>query len=110
MIIWSGRGFLVAVIGFSCLFATELLTEKYFGDDAYYQRNGWPKLAGFLTAGAIVWWMGVRWRDQSSRTVIDKQTGKEFVIERKDALFFIPMHYWGPILCVLGAVFFFVRE
>jgi hypothetical protein len=110
MIIWSGRGFLVAVIAFGCLFATELLTEKYFGDDAYYQRNGWPKLAGFLIAGAIVWWMGVRWRDKRARTVIDKQTGREFVIERKDALFFIPMHYWGPILCVLGVVFFFVRE
>ena len=98
MIIWSGRGFLVAIIAFGCLFATELLTEKYFGDDAYYQRNGWPKLAGFLIAGAIVWWMGIRWRDQSARTVIDKQTGKEFVIERKDALFLSP--------CINGAPFY----
>lgn len=24
------------------------------------------------------------------------------MIERKDALFFVPMHYWGPILFALG--------
>ena len=110
MIIWSGRGFLVAVIAFGCLLASEFVTERHFRDDAYYQRHGWPKLAGFLVAGSIVWWLGVRWKDEDARTLIDKDTGREVVIRRKDALFFIPMHYWGPILCALGAVFFFVRE
>jgi hypothetical protein len=110
MLIWDGRGYLVAVIAFACLFASEFLTEKYFADDSYYQRNGWPKLVAFLIAGAIVWWIGLRWKHQRARTVIDKQTGKEFLIEHKDALFFIPMQYWGPILCALAVVFFFVRE
>ena len=109
MLIWDGRGFLVAVIAFGCLFASEWLTERYFADDSYYQQNGWPKLAAFLLAGVIVWWLGRHWKGKRARTVIDKDTGREFTIEHKDSLFFIPMHYWGPLLCALGVVFFFVR-
>jgi hypothetical protein len=110
MIIWNGRGFLVAVIAFACLLGSEFLTESYFRDDAYYQQHGWPKLAAFVIAGVIVWWLGMRWKDQSERVVIEKDTGKEFVLRRDDSFFFIHMKYWGPLLCALGIVFFFVQD
>jgi hypothetical protein len=110
MIIWHGRGFLVAVIAFGCLLASEFLTESYFHDDAYYQQHGWPKLIGFLIAAAIVGWLGVRWKNELARTMIEKDTGKEFVIKGNDALFFIPVQYWPAILCALGVVFYFVQE
>jgi len=42
---------------------------------------------------------------RTARTVIDKATGKEMVLDRsRHRLFFIPMHYWGLILGVIGVV------
>ena len=110
MIFWSGRGYVVALIAFAFLLASEFMTQTYFGDPTYYQRSGWPKLAAFWVAGAWVWWLGIRWKDKGVRTVIDKETRKEFEIGRKDSLFFVPIQFWGPILFALGVVFFFVGE
>lgn len=110
MIIWNGRGFLVAVVAFGCLLLSEFLTEWHFHDTAYYQQHGWPKLVAFLLAGAIVWVVAIQRSKVPERTMIDKDTGAELVLKRDDSFFFIPMHFWGPILCVLGVVFFFVKE
>ena len=110
MIIWKGRGFLVAVIAFACLLASEFLTERYFADDRYYQQHGWPKLAAFFLAGFIVWVITILWKDAPGRVVVDKQTGTELVLKKSHSLFFIPMKYWAPILFALGIVFLFVRD
>lgn len=110
MIIWKGWGFLVAVIAFACLLASEFLTERYFADDRYYQQHGWPKLAGFFLAGAIVWILSMLWKDKPGRVMVDKQTGAEIVLKKSDSLFFIPIRHWGPILFALGIVFLFVRD
>jgi hypothetical protein len=99
MIIWEGRGFLVAVIAFACLLASEFLTERYFADDRYYQQHGWPKLVGFFVAGVIVWGLSMVWKDRLGRAAVDKHS-----------LFFIPFQYWGFVLFALGVVFLFVRD
>jgi hypothetical protein len=109
MIIWNGRGFVVAVIAFACLLLSEFLSERHFHDSAYYQQHGWPKLVAFLIAGVIVWRLSVHWGKTPARTLIEKETGKEVIMHRDDSLFFIPLRYWGPILCGLGIVFFLVK-
>jgi len=40
MIIWRGRGILVALIAFGCLLLTEVITRVSFHSDSYYQQNG----------------------------------------------------------------------
>lgn len=42
MIIWSGWGILVAVIGFACMLLTQLAVDSAMQDDHYYRTNGWP--------------------------------------------------------------------
>jgi hypothetical protein len=108
--IWNGRGFVVAVIAFVCLLSSEFLSEWYFRDDAYYQHHGWPKLVAFLLAGIIVWLLSHHWNKTPTRTLIEKDTGKEVVLHKDDSLFFIPLRYWGPLLFALGIAFFFVKE
>src|SRR3954451_23368859 len=102
MIIWSGLGFLVAVIGFGCLLATEFLVEAAFHDDRYYQAHGWPKSVAFAVAAVIVGIVG-RWLNRrQGKVLIDPETGREVVVGRRNTFFFIPMEYWAPILLVLG--------
>jgi hypothetical protein len=107
MIVWRGRGFLVAIITFGCLLVTELLTRSFYHDNTYYQRNGWPKLAAFLVAAILVWRLSRRERRDS--VGVQPVTG-EPLLREQDSLFFISVRYWPRILCVLAFVFYFVRS
>ena len=109
MIIWSGFGILVALVGFGCLILTEVVTRAAF-DEKYYQAHGWPKLAGFWVAAALVYVLGL-WVDrQPGRAMIDKATGQEVLLKKRHALFFIPVRYWPYIFLALGVIFLFVKD
>jgi hypothetical protein len=110
MIIWSGLGFLVAVIAFIAVLLSEYVLEAVFKDQNYYQAHGWPKLLGLWVAGAIVWFLGNYLNRKQGRTLIDKATGEEVQVKPNHALFFIRMEYWGPILLILGLIFLFIKE
>ena len=106
MIVWRGRGILVAIITFGCLLLTELLTRFFFHDNTYYQQQGWPKLAGFLVAAGLVYWLSSREGDDPTGV----QDGKrESLLREQDTLFHISVKYWPRILCVLGVVFYFIK-
>jgi hypothetical protein len=112
MIIWSGWGFLVAVITFGCALLGEVVTEAAAHDDRYYQNHGWPKLAAFLVAAAIVWPLGrLLNRKQTERELVDPATGQRVLLQSGGghSLFFVPVQYWAPILVALGVVFLFVK-
>ena len=101
MIIWRGRGFLIALIAFGGLLIAEFATQLIWGK-GYYQGHGWPKLAGFWLAALVVYalrsWLGVG----HVQVLVDKATGKEVELNKEAALFFIPARFWPTILCVLG--------
>lgn len=104
VIIWRGLGFLVAVIVFACSLAANLILNATYGD-GYYDHHKWPFALSLLVSAAICWFVGVNLRKSSDRLAIDKESGKEFVVNRpKHALFFIPMHLWGPILAVIAVI------
>jgi hypothetical protein len=109
MIIWHGLGFLVAVIIFACSLAANLISNEKLGS-GYYDHHKWPFAISLLFSSAICWSLGDYLRKRSDRAVIDKRTGEEFVVNQsKHTLFFIPMHWWGPILLV-GALILFSIE
>src|SRR3954466_6572611 len=98
MIIWSGLGFLVAVIAFGCSLLMELTVRAIFNDEHYYQKVGWPILVAFCVAAVIVWFLGKWLNAKQGKVLIDKESGREVVFKPNHALFFINMQYWGPIL------------
>ncbi len=110
MIIWTGLGFLVAVITFGCCFAAECLVERAFHDDRYYQAHGWPKLVAFVVAAAVVGVVGRYLRRRQGRVLIDPKTGDEVIVGRQHTFFFIPVEYWPPILLILGIIFLFAID
>jgi membrane protein implicated in regulation of membrane protease activity len=108
MIIWSGFGFLVALIGFGCLVLTQFIANALFQNAAYYQTHGWPKLVAFLIAALLVYFLSRVLERQQGRAMIDKATGREVVLKPRHSLFFVPLKYWPYILVGLGVIALFL--
>jgi len=109
MMIWSGWGFLVAVIVFGASLAMELVTEALVGDDRFYQVQAWPLALALALSGVLIWGVGKYLHARGARVVIDKATGQELTIGGQHRFFFIPMHYWGPVLIALSVLPFILR-
>ncbi len=105
VIITQGRGWIIVLVTFACLLASELAIEGITGDDRYYQHHGWTKLVAFLAASALVSALihvGVFAGER--RVLIDKATGAEVVDEARHTLFFVPARHWPLLLIGLGAL------
>ena len=102
MVIWNGKGKWVAIAVFVAAFGAEYLSESYFADQNYFQAHGWPLAAALIAAGIVAWVWGSYLHKKGGRTVIDKATGQEMTLGGDDALFFIGMRYWGPILVAVA--------
>jgi hypothetical protein len=110
MIVWRRKGFVIAVVTFGCLFASDGLTARHFQDHNFYATHGWPKLTGFLVAAAIVWALSYRRKKDETLGIQEDETPRHPFLEDEDSLFFIPARYWPGILGALGVLFFFIRE
>ena len=108
MIIWSGLGFLVFVFAFACSFAMSLFTNALFGDE-YYKTHSWPLAIAMCVAGVLTWLLGNALNRRQSKVLIEKETGREVSFRPNHSLFFVRMHYWGPILIALGFASLFFR-
>jgi hypothetical protein len=104
MIIWTGLGFLVAVVVFCVSLAFNFVFNAWYGE-GYYDTHKWPVAISLLVSAVICWFLGSSLGKRTTQTVIDKETGQEIVLNRSNhSLFFIPMHFWAPILAVIGVV------
>jgi hypothetical protein len=98
MIIWRGLGFLVAVIVFGFSLAANLISNVV-GGEGYWDQHRWLFSASLICSAVVCWFLGSYLKKRSDRIAIDKQTGEEIVVNQsKHTLFFIPMHWWAPIL------------
>lgn len=103
MIIWNGMGFLVFVFVFGCSLAANFITNATIGEP-YYDEHTWPLGISLLAAALLSWIVGYLLAKRRSKTLVDKDTGEEVVVTPNHSLFFIKMHWWGPILSVVGVV------
>ena len=76
MIIWSGLGFLVPVIAFGVLVATQLTLNSAKGA-GFYETHGWAKLLGLVVAGAAVWLLGTYLHSRPAKTLVEKDTARK---------------------------------
>jgi len=109
MIIWSGWGFLVAVIVFGASLAMEFVTEALAGNNRFYQVHAWPLALALVISGVIIWKVGTYFHAKGAQVVIDKATGQELRLGREHRFFFVPMHYWGPVLIAVAVVRLILR-
>jgi hypothetical protein len=103
-IIWTGKGFLVAVITFGCSFIANLISDSATGSEAYWEAHRWPLAVSLLISGLACWWLAVRLRNRGGRVLFDPKNGEKVVIGNEHTLFFIPVVWWGPILALVGLI------
>ncbi len=105
MIIWSGLGFLAALIPFIFVLVFGLLSNVLFGQ-GYMTSHNWPIGLALLISAVLVFFLGIR-LERPGKTLIDPQTGRSVVLRRRNTLFFIPIKYWAGVWG-LASLFFFV--
>ena len=107
MIVWRGRGFIVALVTFGCLVAADGLTAMATGDSNFYAAHGWPKLLAFWVAAAGVYalrsTLGVP-PEANMLARVPKGQGPA----NEGELFFVRARHWPAILLGLGGLFLFV--
>lgn len=102
MIIWSGLGFLVLVFVFAASFLRNLLVDWQFGE-GYYRQHLWAFGFALALGGAVSFAVGRLLKNRNDREVIDVKTGERMTINLpQHSIFFIPMHWAGIVLILLG--------
>lgn len=109
MILWQGWGIAVIFIVFAILALVQLVVDAVLGRENYSGNYMYAGLGLLVSAGAV--WLFGRFLESRSepRTLIDKESGSEVVLQRSDSLFFIKVRYW-PFILVAGAAVAVILE
>ncbi len=102
MVIWSGLGFIIAIVGIAALIVTQMIAESVSGNENYYQENPWLILVAMLVAAALTFLLNQKVLATKSQTVIDKESGQEINLRKAHTLFFIDSKWWPAIFLVIG--------
>jgi hypothetical protein len=103
-IVWSGYGFLVAVVVFGFSLAANFITNSATGSGKYWDAHKWPFAVSLLMAGVTCLLVGGIFRNKNARILIDPETGENVVLRVSHTFFFVPMIWWGPILIAIAFV------
>lgn len=94
MIVWSGHGYLVAVLVFVSSLLMEVATENLTGNDNFYQQNAYALPTALVVAAGLI--LAI------DHLVFSSDSSQH-------SLFFIPMKWWPLIVTGLAAVTFVTR-
>ncbi len=103
-IIWSGKGFLVAVFTFGFSLVANLIANSLTGSEAYWDAHMWPFAVSLFPSAVACWFVGRVFQNRKARVLIDPKTGEVVTLRESHTLFFIPMIWWGPILAAIGVI------
>jgi hypothetical protein len=106
LIVWQGRGWVVALSIGVCLLASDYFTGLYYHDSEYYADHGWPKLAAFWVAAGITYLFVPKQAEPIAQPSLVDDT--QPVVLRRDTFFMVHMRYWPAILLGLGILFYFL--
>lgn len=98
-IVWSGRGFLSAVVLFITLIICVSIIPLESSDYVFI-------ISAFVT-GLFSWFFGKKWNANTERILVDEKTGKRLKAKKKHTFFYIPMEYWGFIFPAFGIIILF---
>ncbi len=102
MVIWSGLGFLAGVITFAFMLLFNVLLDSQLGE-GYYSSHRWASGTALIFGGIASSAVGFALKGRADRHVIDEATGERFVISNSShSFFFIPMHWAGLVIVVIG--------
>lgn len=103
MIIWEGRGYLIAAVVFGSALTVQITTDGITGDRDFYRQNPWPIPFALAIAGGAIQLMQESLFKDRDRLTTDRSTGLEVWGKTRDSLFFIPAKIWPRVLYIGGA-------
>lgn len=108
VISYRGRGWMVGAIAAGCLLLAYLLTRLHYHDPNYYDRHGWPKLAGFWAAALLVQIFVRLGEDEETLGAAQPTAPQRPSKPQRDALFGISLAYWPLLLLILGVAYYYL--
>lgn len=94
MIIWTGWGFVSAILFFAGAGIGFNIFENNFG-----------VVIGLIVASAVNFPIGRAINDPSKdRIVVDSATGERMQLKKRSTLFFIPMEWWSVIMLIVSII------
>jgi hypothetical protein len=104
-IFWRGYGFVMPIVAVASYALVEFSTELITHNSYYYQSHFWPMFGGTVLAGIATFFTAkllARWN--KPRVIIDKQTGDELEVMRRDTFFGIPAKYFPFVVLLIGTI------
>ena len=108
MIFWQGAGIVVFVFLGVYFVSINALVSKIWGDD-YYSEHTWPMSLAFVLSAVSCWYLGRYLHKKGARTVVDKETGEELILEQKHTCMFVKVEYWAFIYLVFWGAMYFAK-
>lgn len=102
MIIWSGYGFVVAIITFVDLLLAEFISESIMHDHKFYQNNQIPIGCALIISGFIINYLDKYFTQKREKKEGTRIFDKVTIAQKNHSLFFIPFKYWSYILWISG--------
>ena len=104
MIIWTGYGFIVAIIVFVNSLLAELISESISHNDEFYQKNYIPLGISFLVSGIVIFYLKKYFDKKKASNEGTRVFDNVTIAKEGHHLFFIPFKYWAYIMTILGIV------
>jgi len=102
MIIWTGHGYLAAVLTFAACLLAQLGLDAQLGE-GFYSSHSWAIGLALVVGGLLSSLVGFFLKARADRQVVDVQTGERLVINRsRHTFFFVPLHWAGVVIAVIG--------
>ncbi|SEQ02095.1 hypothetical protein SAMN05428969_1573 [Devosia sp. YR412] len=99
MLIWSGWGFLVALV-WATIGCVIYNTSKGIVDAPVTMVA--IVLAGSLVISALIWGLDRVIVHMTRRTLIDQRTGVTFDVDARGSFFFVPMRFWVYLVPIIN--------
>ncbi len=110
MIVWTGSGFLIAIVGILTMVFAQLLGNNISGSATFYQENPWLILAAMFVSAVLTYIMNITFLKPTSIVVADVETGKERRLKIRHTLLFISTKWWPAIFMLVGIVLTYVKS
>jgi hypothetical protein len=104
LIMWTGAGPVVFMIGIVVCLFTNIITSRVFEESNYFQKHLWAQVTALVITGVTCWFLGRYMHSRPSQLVIDKTTGQEVEQKPSHDFMFIKVEYWGVIYLVAAVV------
>jgi len=106
MIIWSGWGFLVALIWAIAVGAMSSMTDAMITSPVLLMGT---VLACSILTSAVIWGLAKAIRHLTLRELVDPRTGAIVQFDGTGSLFFIPMRFWVYLIPVINLTLYWMR-